>query len=84
MIDERKYFNMGICPACRSGRIKVTSTTKPRRRLKCMVCGQRWQTLEIVEGPDWVKGVFEILLIQGRLTHLSIEDRRKILSITNS
>jgi hypothetical protein len=65
---ERRIFNMGLCPCCASGRIWVTHTIKPRRRLACKICGHRWETLELlVSEPGWLEGALGYLLSEGRL-----------------
>jgi uncharacterized protein (DUF983 family) len=83
MVVERQLFNLGCCPTCGSGRIRITHVEKPRRRVRCKVCGRRWVCLEIIEAPDgkWVIPVLVELLTQGRLAALPSSVRSKLLSI---
>lgn len=58
----------GLCPKCRSGRVGVVQTDRPRRRLKCKVCGFSWATREVNEGKGpWLADLVRELLITGEL-----------------
>lgn len=80
-MKERHVFNLGVCPFCGSGKIKVTTVTKPRRRYKCHICSKNWGCLEIVEMDGWLAGVLDLLLSQGRLSEYDFKTRRHIMSI---
>jgi hypothetical protein len=69
---NRRIFATGSCPDCGSGKINVVRTERPRRRVKCRVCGSRWWTLELVEDfqPGWLEEFLETLLAEGRLVEL--------------
>ena len=45
---DSKTFYTGTCPACKSGRLKVLKTERPRRRIRCAVCGHTFSTVEII------------------------------------
>ncbi len=69
---DRHHFQLGLCPACASGRVKVTSTSRPYRHLRCLVCDYRWKTLEvIISDPHWLPGVLVGLLQRGELAGFS-------------
>lgn len=80
-MKEHHYFNLGLCPSCGSGRIRVTTTQKPRRRYKCLVCENTWGCLEVVETKGWLSGVLEILLSQGRFSEYDFKTRQHIRAI---
>ena len=66
---DRHFFQIGVCPSCGSGLVKVTSTTRPYRHHACSVCQYRWKTLEIVvSDKNWLPGVLIELLQRGELT----------------
>lgn len=69
MRERRRTFNVGSCPACGSGRIFVSHTERPIRRLKCRICGHKWKTLEIIDqGPQWLENFLSYMLSEGRLS----------------
>lgn len=46
--DNTEILNYGECPACgRYSTLMVTTTSKPKRHLKCGKCGARFVTIEI-------------------------------------
>lgn len=81
MLPERKVFNIGSCPFCGSGKIRVSHTMRPNRRLRCLVCGRHWKTVEFIESETWLPALLESYLSQGRFAHLDPGLREKILSI---
>ncbi len=82
---RRQAFNVGSCPFCGSGRIKVTSTTRPFRFFSCKVCERSWKCLEVIIGRDfWLSDVLLELLSQGRLSEYDFESKRAIAVICNA
>jgi len=64
---RKQYFNLGVCIACGSGRLKVTSSRKPFRYVRCEVCKKSWKTLEIVLSKNWLPEALADLLADGLL-----------------
>ena len=77
-----KVFNIKICPFCGSSRVKVTSTVRPRRRLKCAICLRTWKTIEVVEIDGWLPRVLKILIREGRLDEFDYTTREAIIDIS--
>lgn len=73
-MKTRRFLNIGACPECGSGRISVVSTSKPRRRHKCRVCGATWGTLELIESPQMIPALISHLLQEG-----AFRDREDLL-----
>ena len=80
---KRKLFQVGNCPACGSGRLKVISVTRPRRYIKCLVCDCHFKTLEIIEKPYWPSEVLAELLGLGYLSEYPFRIRQSIINICN-
>ena len=78
---KRQCLNIGVCPHCGSGRIRVTNTTKPRRRFQCKVCLKNWKCLEIIERDFWLSDVLTELLSEGRLSEYDFKTRKAITAI---
>jgi len=76
---DKQFFNIGLCVACGSGRIKVLQTVRPRRKLQCKVCGHKWETIEIVAQPaDTDRLLWAELLRQG---HISVSEAIQIVHL---
>lgn len=45
LIQATRYQIL-LCPECESERVRVTSTTRPKRQHKCKDCGATFQTIE--------------------------------------
>ena len=45
---NRKHYHTGSCPICGSGKLRTIKTQRPQRRIRCMVCGHRFWTVEII------------------------------------
>lgn len=46
-VDNDEILNFGSCPLCGRYSLQVTTTSKPRRHLKCGRCGARFVTVEV-------------------------------------
>lgn len=62
-LDNEEVLNYGACPACgKYSTLKVTSTMKPHRFLKCLKCGYTAKTVEVfLSHPDALLVANEIL-----------------------
>lgn len=54
ILDNEEVLNYGVCPRCgRHSTLKVTTTMKPNRFLKCKKCGYTAKTVEVfLSHPD--------------------------------
>jgi len=54
-VDDCEILNLGECPKCGRFTLRVKSTPRPFRWLKCSHCGQTAKTLEIfLTHPDGI------------------------------
>ena len=51
-IDFAQIVNNGLCPSCGSVKLKVVSTPRPYRYIRCHRCGGSFKSMEVfVEHP---------------------------------
>ena len=66
----------GGCPYCGASRVKVVSTVRPRRYLKCRICGKCFKTIELIEREYFLEDAFTALCDEGRVNEYGPSARK--------